>query len=147
MPLFCSALNVEARLTYDIAKTIIYPARQPYIVSVRGHGDGTLFEWISAPQREDTKRELEEISRKLVTDRYDWLDKLRTLVATVKGWAENLGWATKVVEKKMEDACSRTIQTEFSVSRNECKNRMRGEATGIVCKTEENEAEPLSLRH
>ena len=36
--------------------------------------------------------------------RSQWLDRLRKLVATVKAWADQLDWATKVVDKKMEDA-------------------------------------------
>ncbi len=47
---------------------------------------------------------MEGIAQQRVTARYEWLEKLNKLVATVKGWADELDWATRVVEKKMEDA-------------------------------------------
>jgi hypothetical protein len=75
-----------------------------YTVSVQGHGDATKFQWIHPPTRETTREELEEIARQRVTARHEWLEKLRKLVAKVKGWADELDWATRVVDKKMEDA-------------------------------------------
>ena len=79
------------------------PAPQ-YVVSVQGHEDETEFNWITPPAQEETRKELEGIARQRVTARHEWLEKLRRLVATVKGWADELEWATKVVDKKMEDA-------------------------------------------
>ena len=38
------------------------------------------------------------------TMRTEWLERLGSLIDTIKGWAEELDWATKIVEKKMEDA-------------------------------------------
>ncbi|MGD0901177.1 MAG: hypothetical protein ABR915_25390, partial [Thermoguttaceae bacterium] len=75
-----------------------------YIVSVQGHGDETEFNWIRAPGQEATRAELEGISRQRVTTRHEWLQKLRRLVAAVKRWADELDWATRAVDKKMEDA-------------------------------------------
>src|SRR5437016_5453931 len=77
------------------------PAPQ-YVVSVQGHEDETEFNWITPPAQEETRKELEGIARQRVTARHEWLEKLRRLVATVKGWADELDWATKVVDKKME---------------------------------------------
>jgi len=88
------------------ARTEVEPP-QPvplYIVSVQGHGDETKFNWIKLPAQEATREELEGIAQQRVTARYEWLEKLKKLVATVKGWADELDWATRVVEKKMEDA-------------------------------------------
>ena len=88
------------------ARTEVEPP-QPvplYIVSVQGHGDETKFNWIKLPAQEATRQELEGIAQQRVTARYEWLEKLKKLVATVKGWADELDWATRVVEKKMEDA-------------------------------------------
>lgn len=74
-----------------------------YIVSIQGHGDGTALTWINPPLKDSTKEELVEIALARVTARQEWLAKLRRLVEEVKQWAESLGWATKAVEKKMED--------------------------------------------
>jgi hypothetical protein len=79
------------------------PAPQ-YIVSVKGHGDETEFNWIKHPAEEAAREELEGIARQRATARHEWLQKLRKLVVTVKGWADELDWATRVVDKKMEDA-------------------------------------------
>ncbi len=79
------------------------PARQ-YILSVQRHGNETKFIWIKPPAKEATRDDLERIARQRVTARHEWLEKLRKLVATVKGWGEELDWATRTVDKKMEDA-------------------------------------------
>jgi hypothetical protein len=75
-----------------------------YIVSVQGHGDETEFHWIKHPIQEAMREELERIARQRVTARHEWLEQLRKLVTTVKGWADELDWATRVVDKNMEDA-------------------------------------------
>jgi len=75
-----------------------------YIVSVQGYGDETEFNWLKPPAQQATREELERIARKRVTARHEWLEKLRKLVSTVKRWADELDWGTRVVEKKMEDA-------------------------------------------
>ena len=75
-----------------------------YIVSAQRHRTEMEFNWIKPPAQEATQEDMEEIARHRVTARHEWLEKLRRLVTTVKGWAEELDWATKTVEKKMEDA-------------------------------------------
>jgi len=74
------------------------------IVSIQDYGDETQFHWIKPPTEQTTREELERIARQRVTARPEWLEKLRKLVATVKGWADELDWATRTVDKKMEDA-------------------------------------------
>lgn len=75
-----------------------------YIVSVQRRGDETEFHWINPPAQRSTREELEEIARMRMTARHDWLEKLRKLVAGVKGWAEESGWSTRTLDKRMEDA-------------------------------------------
>jgi hypothetical protein len=75
-----------------------------YTVSVQGYGDETEFNWIWPPEREARRKQLEGIARQRMTARHEWLERLKKLVATVKGWAQELDWATRVVDKKMEDA-------------------------------------------
>src|SRR5438132_1559002 len=72
-----------------------------YLVSVQGYGNDTEFNWIKPPAQQATREELESIARQRVTARHEWIEKLGKLVATVKGWAEELDWATRVVDKKM----------------------------------------------
>lgn len=74
-----------------------------FIVSVYGYGNETKFDWISPPPGKAAQEELQAIARGRVMARHEWLEKLRKLVASVKGWADELDWATRSVEKKMED--------------------------------------------
>ena len=74
-----------------------------FIVSVMGHGAATTFTWAKPPAREQTKVELEGIARQRVDARHEWFDRLRKLVGSVEQWATQLGWSTKVIDKKMED--------------------------------------------
>jgi hypothetical protein len=37
-------------------------------------------------------------------ERFAWIKRVTELVATVEHWARELGWATKRVEKKLDDA-------------------------------------------
>jgi hypothetical protein len=78
--------------------------REDYIVSVRYDRGVAAFNWVRPPAREEIRAELEEVARQRITARQEWLERLRKLLITVKGWAEELGWATRIVEKKMEDA-------------------------------------------
>ena len=73
-------------------------------MTVPGHGKETAFNWIVPPPHEKARGELEEIARQRVTARHEWLDRLQDLVATVKEWADELDWATRTVDKIMEDA-------------------------------------------
>lgn len=75
-----------------------------YVVSVQGYGSDTKFRWIQRPKQEATRVELEDIARQRVTARHAWLERIRKLVETVKGWADQLDWATRFVDKEMEDA-------------------------------------------
>ncbi|MEX1224895.1 MAG: hypothetical protein WEA31_10150 [Pirellulales bacterium] len=79
-------------------------ARSPYVASVRGHGTKTVVTWVNRPAQKRVQEELEEICRRRATIRYEWLDRLKILVATVKKWAIEFDWATKVVDKKLADA-------------------------------------------
>jgi hypothetical protein len=78
--------------------------RQDYVVSVRYAEGETAFNWIRPPAEEETRGELENITRQRLAARHAWLERLRKLLLTVKEWAEELGWATRIIDKKMEDA-------------------------------------------
>ncbi|WP_165232133.1 hypothetical protein [Aquisphaera insulae] len=81
----------------------LFPATR-YVASVRGTGDLVEIHWLRAPERETVRGELESLARRRVQERTEWLGRLRDLVTTVKGWADELDWAAKVVDKRMEDA-------------------------------------------
>jgi hypothetical protein len=70
-----------------------------YVVSVQGHGEESEFTWIKPPPRESMKAEMVEI----VTDRAAWIQRVSDLVESVEGWAKDLGWSTKRIDKKIED--------------------------------------------
>ncbi|MBX9583889.1 MAG: hypothetical protein K2X87_26620 [Gemmataceae bacterium] len=74
-----------------------------YLVTVTGHGAGTSFSWIKEPEGAELRQELEKVAKGRVAARRAWLDRLAALVAEVKAWADEFGWVTKVVDKKMED--------------------------------------------
>lgn len=78
--------------------------KSQFIVSVCEHADAMAFDWIKPPPRQAVREELEGVVREHVVARHEWLEKLSKLVATVKRWAEEFEWATRAVEKKMEDA-------------------------------------------
>jgi hypothetical protein len=62
------------------------------------------FNWLRPPAEGEIRAELQAIARQRVTARREWLARLQSLLLMAKGWAEELGWATKIVDKKMEDA-------------------------------------------
>ena len=104
--------NRPGMLRFTFVPRCLPPTRVPgepakavplYSVTVEGKADETVFTWLVVPENEDVKGGLEDIAKKRVTARHQWLEKLRKLVDTVKGWSDELGWSTKVVEKKMED--------------------------------------------
>lgn len=74
-----------------------------YVVSVEGHDSETKFHWIKPPTDEAARLEMEAIARERVALRHQWLDKLADLVQKVEGWAQQLDWTTKVVDKPIED--------------------------------------------
>jgi hypothetical protein len=102
--------TVAGALRFTFVPASDHPARAEgesapqYIVSVRRHQQRTEFNWIKRPPREEIRQELEEIARERVTKRGEWLDNLAKLTAWVQKWADELGWATRAVDKKMEDA-------------------------------------------
>jgi hypothetical protein len=75
-----------------------------FSISVRFRGDETQFNWISQPTDTAIREELEAIARQRIATRNEWIEKLRKLVTAVKGWADEFDWATRIVEKKIQDA-------------------------------------------
>ncbi|HUY90969.1 MAG TPA: hypothetical protein VMV10_19690 [Pirellulales bacterium] len=82
------------------------PRRVPqYIVDVRGTPDRLDFDWGRSPdQPGPATDEIEEEITTRMRERFAWIDRVTELVAAVEQWARELGWATKRVEKKLDDA-------------------------------------------
>lgn len=78
------------------------PRQAPeYILSVQSHGEDTR--WIKGAPANTVRQELETIVRQRLADRDVWLAKVGKLITTVKLWAGDLGWATRILDKIMED--------------------------------------------
>lgn len=80
------------------------PTAPQYVVSVQGCGDKTQFHWITPEVPAAIREELEDVARSRVMAKDAWLERLRKLMERIKEWAEGLDWATKLVDKRMEDA-------------------------------------------
>lgn len=82
------------------------PSRVPqYIVDVRGTPDQLEFDWGRSPDKPGPATD--EIQAEITTrmqERFAWIERVAKLVADVEQWANELGWATKRVEKKLDDA-------------------------------------------
>jgi hypothetical protein len=81
------------------------PKRVPqFIVMAREVRDGWDFDW-SASQ-DDPGPAREEIQGEVamrMDERAVWIDRVKKLVGMVDGWAREMGWSTRRVEKKLDD--------------------------------------------
>lgn len=76
-----------------------------YIVSVRGQPDQFDFDWSSSPEDPGSARtEMETEATVRMRERLAWIDRVTELVTEVEAWAKALGWSTRRVEKKLDDA-------------------------------------------
>jgi hypothetical protein len=105
--------NTPGALRFTFVPKSVQPARaedEPpqavpqYIVFVQGFGREMHFKWMKPPAQKTTREALESTARERATARHEWLGRLRKLIELVKGWAVELDWATRIVEKKIEDA-------------------------------------------
>lgn len=82
------------------------PARVPqYILLATPKGRETELAW--GPTSDDPKgarAELEQEALKRLAERAEWIDRVSALVAQVEDWARRLGWATRRIEKKLDDS-------------------------------------------
>ena len=77
-----------------------------FIVTVRPQEPGGLtFDWSATPDQPGAARagiEAEIADR--MKDRTTWVDRVSSLVDQVEQWARAMGWSTRRVEKKLDDA-------------------------------------------
>ncbi len=72
---------------------------------VQAGGEVASVEWVNRP--DDGEATLEVFGQDAAARARllrDWLARLSSLVQSVEGWAKELGWATRMVEKPMEDS-------------------------------------------
>jgi hypothetical protein len=77
-----------------------------YVVVVREQDGAMSFDWCGQPPNDlgSSQAEFEKEARNRLTQRQGWIKRISELVATVEQWAKELGWSTRRIEKKIEDA-------------------------------------------
>jgi hypothetical protein len=82
------------------------PKRVPqFVVAVHQQADKLAFDWSATPDDPDAaKEEIEEEIRARINDRVIWVDRVKSLVSQVEQWAREIGWSTRRVDKKLDDA-------------------------------------------
>jgi hypothetical protein len=82
------------------------PKRAPqFIVAVHREADGLVFDWSGTTNDPGTARdEIEAEVSARIEDREVWLDRVNELVDRVEQWAAELGWSTRRIVKKLDDA-------------------------------------------
>src|SRR5437763_378012 len=82
------------------------PARVPqFMATVRVEGDGFLIDWAESPDDPGAERPaLEQQVWDRMRARSAWAARVSELVSTVEQWAKELGWATRRVEKRLDDS-------------------------------------------
>jgi len=82
------------------------PRRVPqFLVAAREEAGRLAFDWSTSPDDPGAAREAlqaEVVAR--MGDRARWIERVTALVEQVEQWARELGWSTRRVEKKLEDA-------------------------------------------
>lgn len=82
------------------------PKRVPqYRVAVRGTSEKLDFDWVGTPDDPGSARtEIEAEVTVRMRERAAWIGRVTDLMTEVEEWARELGWSTKRVEKKLDDA-------------------------------------------
>jgi hypothetical protein len=83
------------------------PAQAPasFEVVAQVDGDDVNLRWENPPKdRDATQEDFEQDARGRVRMLHNWLARLCPLVRSVETWARELGWATRLIDKRMEDS-------------------------------------------
>ncbi len=76
-----------------------------FIVTACQVGGELQFDWNGTPDDpEGTREEIEKDITIRMQERAVWIKRVEKLVDLIDGWAKKLGWATRRVEKKLDDA-------------------------------------------
>lgn len=82
------------------------PKRVPqYRVAVRGTPGHLAFDWSGTPDNpEAAQADIQAEITMRMGERFAWIERVTELVEKMEQWARELGWATKRIEKKLDDA-------------------------------------------
>lgn len=81
------------------------PRVPQYVVLVQRCGKRLSFDWTASPDDPgNARKELQREARQRINARIDWIDRVNDLVKQVEQWAKGLGWATRRIEKKLDDS-------------------------------------------
>lgn len=76
-----------------------------YILLVRGSGDNIAFDWSRTPDEPGEARpEIEREAAQRVNARVAWIELVSDLVEQVEPWVRELGWATRRIDKRLDDS-------------------------------------------
>jgi hypothetical protein len=76
-----------------------------YYATAQLQDDEIRVRWENAPVGpESSQEELDEDVRARIKALREWIGRLTSLVSSVRGWAEELGWATRHLDKPMSGA-------------------------------------------
>jgi hypothetical protein len=76
-----------------------------YVVTVRDQPGRLTFDWSGSPDDPGSARlELERDAAERATSRWGWVRLVEDLVGHVESWVQQLGWATRRIEKKLDDS-------------------------------------------
>src|ERR1700722_788492 len=80
------------------------PQRVPeYIARVVADHEQISVAWEEAPPEKIRERLRQDAERRMSL-RIEWLDSLTSLTTLVKGWADEFGWATRLIKKTIVDS-------------------------------------------
>jgi hypothetical protein len=81
------------------------PRRVPqYVVWVKQSGGGFSFDWGQTPDDPGpAKPALEHGAVERIHARSAWLQRVSELVTSVEQWSKELGWATRRIDKRLDD--------------------------------------------
>jgi hypothetical protein len=69
------------------------------------NGDDVSVRWVQVPtDPQITPQEFEQDVRERVSALRGWLDRLSPLVDDVEAWAKEIGWATRRIDKQLDDS-------------------------------------------
>jgi hypothetical protein len=82
------------------------PKRVPqHIVQVSGTPENPAFDWSASPDAPGAAQgELEQTARDRLAALRAWLNRVGDLVGRVEQWSKELGWATRRIEKRLDDS-------------------------------------------
>jgi hypothetical protein len=76
-----------------------------FVVAVRQEEGKLTFDWKeTADDPGDAREEMEAEVAARMKNRGIWIERVTSLVAQVEQWAKEMGWSTRRVEKKLDDA-------------------------------------------